>query len=130
MTKPKTTDWQNRPVEDWTNVTVHEYLKALNKEKYGVDYVPFGKGSIGQRWATERRNIRLELEKKGPEVIKRYVDRCFNAHKFNPKFPTLSWGFMYSYMRNELERAQVDVKKASERRNQAEQSEDIDEDWF
>lgn len=125
--KPKTADWRNLPIEKWNSTTFHAYLADLNEEKYGVEYVPFGKGSVGQRWSVEKRNIKLEIEKKGPEVVKAFIDECFANHRQNPNYPVLAWGFMYSYKRDLMAKAQSRVQKQAKR--EPEETE-VDEDWF
>jgi hypothetical protein len=134
MAKISTKDWRKLPVKDWNVSTFHAFLIDKNKEEYGVDYVPFGKGPISKRWTTEKGQLKQAITKYGPEVVLSFINTAFENHKFNPEFPTLSFGFMYAYMRNDLQRAQVDYHKRVERAKAIEeaeaQSEDVSDDWF
>jgi hypothetical protein len=134
MTKPKAKDWRARPVKDWNVTTFHAFLIDKNKEEYGVDYVPFGKGPISKRWTTEKGQLKQAITKFGNEVVLSFINEAFENHRFNPDFPTLSFGFMYAYMRNDLQRAQVEYIKRLERAKAIEeaeaQSDEVEEDWF
>lgn len=134
MAKISTKDWRKLPVKDWNVTTFHAFLIDKNKEEYGVDYVPFGKGPISKRWTTEKGQLKQAITKYGNEVVLSFINEAFENHRFNPDFPTLSFGFMYAYMRNDLQRAQVDYLKRVERAKAIEeaesQAEDIEEDWF
>lgn len=131
MAKISTKDWRNLPLEKWNVTTFHAYLSDMNKEKYGVSYVPFGHGPTSKRWATEKGQLKTELSKNGPAVMKRYIDLCFESHSFNPKYPCLSFGFMYAYKRTELARAERDEKKTKKREETAERNrEEIEDEWF
>lgn len=132
MPKTKSNDWRNRELTDWNVTTFHAYLIETNREKYGVEYLPFGSGPVSKRWATEKGQLKQAVTKHGPEVVKAFIDRCFESHRFNPDFPSLSFGFMYAYMRNELTRAEVAVAKQKEIETAIEDSDtkNIDEEWF
>lgn len=130
--KLSTKNWKELPIDKWTVTTFHEYLIYKNKEKYGAIYVPFGQGPISQRWVVEKGQIKQAYEKYGKEVILKYIDKCFETHRYNPKFPVMSFGFCWAYKRNELSIANTEVKKAEERAEMAERSDStqIDEEWF
>ncbi|WP_079516579.1 hypothetical protein [Rossellomorea marisflavi] len=132
MTKISTKDWRNLPIEKWNTTTFHTYLTDLNREKFDVTYEPFGKGSVAKRWSTEKGQLKNALNKYGNEVIREYIDKCFASHSFNPEFPTLSFGFMFSYMRKELSQAEVSVSKRKIREEYAKQNEntEVDDEWF
>lgn len=132
MTKPKANDWQARDLEDWNVTTFHAYLIDRNRELYGIDYVPFGKGPVSKRWSTEKGQLKQAITKHGPEVVKGFIDKCFETHRFNPDFPTLSFGFMYAYLRDNLQRAEVDVRKRKQHEEAIDEAEptEIDDEWF
>jgi hypothetical protein len=136
-TRVSTKDWRNLPLEKWNVTTFHVYLKDRNIEKYGVEeYVPFGRGPVGRRWSQEKGQIKWAINKYGNEVVKLFIDKCFVVHKFNPRFPVLSFGFMFTYMRDELASAEFEVKlQNGDRQVKTDESdtnhaENIDEDWF
>lgn len=130
MAKISAKDWRKLPLEDWNVSTFHAYLIDMNKEKYGIDYVPFGKGSVGNRWRTEQGQLKNAQKRHGNEVLRRFIDLCFETHKFNPKFPTLSFGFIFSYKRNELAQAQAEMARSKRREESAKAAEEVGEEWF
>lgn len=132
MTKISTKDWRNLPIEKWNTTTFHAYLIDMNKEQYNVTYEPFGKGSVQKRWSLEKGQLKNAINKYGAEVIREYIDRCFASHKLNPEYPTLSFGFMFSYMRKELSQAEVAVSKRKAREEVANKNEntEVDDEWF
>lgn len=111
MAKTSKKDWRNVPIEEWTVSTFHAYLIEMNKEKYRTEYMPFGKGAIRQRWGTEQGQLKTAQGKYSNELLKRFIDRCFETHRTNPKYPCLPFGFMWAYKRDELNRAIKDVEE-------------------
>ena len=131
--KPKANDWQARPLEDWNVTTFHAYLIDTNKEKYGTTYAPFGNGPESRRWSTEKGQLKQAITKHGNEVVKAFIDKCFESHRFNPEYPTLSFGFMWAYLRDNVARAELDVKRSQKRESVVEEVEveqEIEEGWF
>jgi hypothetical protein len=131
--KPKATDWQNRDIADYNVSTYHQLLIDKNKELYGVDYQPFGKGSVSTRYMSEKGQIKGAQGQYGNAVLKRYIEICFAKHRFNPEYPCLSFGFMFAYMRNELAQAQAEIARENKRKEAAEkqaEASDIDSGWF
>lgn len=125
-------DWRNRDVENWNVTTFHAYLIEMNKEKYGVTYVPFGKGPVSARWRLEQGQLKNSIKQYGKPTIKRFIDICFKGRQFNPKFPTLSYGFMFAYMRTELSQAEAEEtrKQRYEDAGEAIDNGNVDTDWF
>ena len=121
-------DWRNLTLDKWNVSTFHAYLIDRNLEEYGATYLPFGQGPISKRWAQEKGQLKLACQKYGNNVIKLYIDKCFANHKYNPRFPVLSFGFMYSYMRNELAASEVESKFSADPDNEV--LEILDEGWF
>ncbi|WP_236848056.1 hypothetical protein [Brevibacillus laterosporus] len=39
------------------------------------------------------------IDEHGTEVVKRFIDGCFRAYKPTRQYPTLTFTFMYTYMR-------------------------------
>lgn len=134
MPKISTKDWRKLPVSDWNVTTFHAFLIDKNKEQFGVDYVPFGKGPISKRWATEKGQLKNAINKHGNEVVLAFINECFEGRKLNPDFPTLSFGFMYAYMRDDLQRAEVAYHRRVERAKAMEEAEaseeNVSDDWF
>jgi hypothetical protein len=112
---PASADHATYPLEKWNTTTFHSYLAHLNAEKYGVEYVPFGKGPVSQRWRTEKGQLKNAQGQYGNAVLKRYIEICFEKHRPNTEFPCLAWGFIFAYMRNELAQAQATIAKEARR---------------
>lgn|SRR5699024_1594671 len=125
-------DWRNRDIDDWNVATFHAYLAHLNKEKYGIDYEPFGKGPVSNRWRTEQGQLKNSINQYGQPTVKRFIDIAFHNRPFNPKYPVLSYGFMFSYMRTELSQAQADEVRKQKYEEEIECSDlgEIDVEWF
>lgn len=134
-------DWRNRPVETWNVVSFTEYLKDRHRESFGIDYVPFGGGSMSEKWRREQGQIgRLigTARKEGThskEVVKRWIDECFEDRtKWESKYPGINFGFMYAYRREILQRVEAEEKRrqASQDRAEEQESPDWDDlaDWL
>jgi hypothetical protein len=132
MAKPKANDWQARDISDWNTTTVHAYLIDINKEKYGASYLPFGKGSVKQRWSAEKGQAKHALETYGPEVVREFIDICFGKHRTTDQYPTMTFGYIFTYYRPELQQAEVKVRKRKQREEIVEAAEetDVDGEWF
>lgn len=90
--KPPATDWQARDIADWTTGTFQAYLKAKHKERYGIDYV-------ARNYSVEGRWLKTLIAEHGPEVVRKFIDACFEEYRPTPQYPGLNFGFMYSYQR-------------------------------
>jgi hypothetical protein len=115
---PATAQWRTLPIEKWNTTTYHAFLADLNREKYGVDYAPFGMGSVSQRWRTEKGQLKNAQGQYGNKVLRKYIEICFDKHRPNSEYPCLAWGFMFAYMRNELAQAQAEVAREARRAQQ------------
>ncbi|MGC4375746.1 hypothetical protein WD019_02225 [Fictibacillus sp. Mic-4] len=125
-------DHRNRPLETWNTTTYHSYLTDRNTELFGAPYVPFGKGPLHSRWLAEKGQLKQAQEAYGNAVLKRFIDRCLERHKPTEAFPHINFGFMWSYLRDELPRAASDVAKevrAKKLAEQAKANEISDEDF-
>lgn len=97
---PVSKDWRNLPIEKWNTNTVHAFLIDMTKEKYNAIYVPGGGGPVSRRWVSEKGMIKRELDRKGPAVVKKFIEICWREYYTpNPKkFPYPTYGFMAGYM--------------------------------
>lgn len=134
MTKPSTKDWRNLPIEKWNTTTVHAFLIDETQRKFDAEYTPGGKGSKSQRWSAEKGMIKRELTKRGPEVVRKFIEICWREYWTpNPKkYPYPTFGFMIGYMDRYINEAIVEATKEVERADIAERSDstEIDEEWF
>lgn len=134
MTKPSTKDWRNLPIEKWNTTTVHAFLIDETQRKFDAEYTPGGKGSKSQRWSAEKGMIKRELTKRGPEVVRKFIEICWREYWTpNPKkYPYPTFGFMCGFMDRYWTEANDEVTKEVERADIAERSDstEIDEEWF
>ena len=138
---PPANDWQARNINDWNVTTFHAYLADKHREMFGCEYVPFRgwqaeKGMIGRLIGTQT--------KKGTHdkaMIKRFIDEAFKTYKPTKEFPGTSFGFIYSYRRQILQRLEAEESRKQVEKERAEKAEDwakensdrLDEDlaeWF
>lgn len=135
MTKKiSTKDWRNLPIEKWNTTSVHAFLIDETKRKFDAEYVPGGRGPKSQRWRSEQGMIKREIERRGAEVVRRFIELCWDDYYTNDpdKYPYPTFGFCAGYMDTNWTKAEREVTKARERTELAERSETtaIDEEWF
>lgn len=138
--KPKANDWRNRNISEWNTTTYHAYMEDLHKELFGCPYAPF------RSWTIEKGllgNIVGTTRKQGSHdkaVIKDFIEQTFTSYKPSAQYPGTSFGFMWTYRQNDLQRIikernnavdsevreeQIKQMVAEQQRSQA----DLD-DWF
>ena len=132
MTKklPTVNDWQARDIDDWNTTTYTEYLRDKHREIFGCEYVPFG-----GRWATEQGMIGRLIGTKAragthdKALIKRFIDEGFKSYKPTSQYPGTSFGFLYSYRRNILQRLEAEEAAKARRDERGKQAEMTTEDY-
>src|SRR5699024_574354 len=96
-----------------------------HRELFGCDYVPF------RGWRTEQGMIGRLIgtrAKKGTHskaMIKQFIDETFSSYKPTKQYPGTSFGFMYSYRRQVLQRLESEeseVVAKEERRKKAQET--------
>jgi len=132
---PPAKDWRNRDIDDWNVTTFTEYLRDKHRDMYGCEYVPFGGG-----WAREQGMLGRLIgtkAKKGTHdkrLIKEFIDDTFATYNPTPQYPGTSFGFLYTYRRNVLQKLEADASRRARAQEWAkEQRSDNDEDlddWF
>lgn len=134
MKKISTKDWRNLPIEKWNTTTVHAFLIDETKRRFDAEYIPGGGGPKSKRWSAEKGMIKRELDRRGAEVVRKFIEICWREYYTpNPdKYPFPNWMFMCSYMDRNWTEAEREVKKENERSELAERSgiEGVDENWF
>jgi len=90
--KPNAKDWRNRAAADWTVTTFRAYLADEHERRYKIPYV-------ARSYAVEGRWLKSMIADHGAEVVKRFIDSCFDEYKPTAQYPGLNFGFMYSYQR-------------------------------
>lgn len=110
--KPKkvkidTKDFKNLPLEKWNSTTIREYIKFLNKERFGIPSVTF---NVRQ----ENAMISKMIKEYGIEITVKFVKECVKNYRPNQQYPTVSFATMYSYMKAyELPRVMKATHEAS-----------------
>lgn len=135
MTKRKASakDWRNRNIEDYNVLTFTEYLKAVHKERFGIDYAPFGgtwameQGILGDLIGTQSRT-NPKPRTASNAGVKRFIDETFENYRPTAQYPGTSFGFMWTYRKQDWQRIMAE-ELAEERRKERQQAvEDVDYD--
>ena len=114
MTKAKS--YAETPLDSWNTRHFQQYLADEHVKHYGITYVSkmpikAEAGLLGGYIATKRKPGRYSKA-----VVKRFIDRCYESYRPTPQYPGLSFWFMHTYMGGELQKAELDVKKAATER--------------
>jgi hypothetical protein len=83
-------DWRNRTIDQYNVTTFRQYLYDRHRELYGLDYVGAVKRDCGM--------ISDMIKKTDKATVKAFIDACFSDYKPSPKYPTLNFYFMRTYM--------------------------------
>lgn len=123
MTKAKS--YAETPLDAWNTRHFQQYLADEHVKHYGITYVsrmPYRAeaGLIGGYIGTARKAGKFPKA-----VVKRFIDRCFASYRPTEQFPGLSFWFMHTYMSGELQKAQIDVKRAEETAKMTQEMEDL-----
>lgn len=142
MTKrklPAAKDWRNRDIGDWNTLTFCEYLKATHKERFGIDYAPFGgtwameQGILGDLIGTASRT-NPKPRTASNEAVKRFIDECMSGYRPTKAWPGINFGFMWTYRKTEWQRIQAEELAEEKREVRQQEAEDADYDklsgWF
>jgi hypothetical protein len=132
---PKT--YAEKDVSQWNSNDFLRYLADRHLAVYGTEYTPPGRnwqverGLIGTIIGTKGRNAKPR--KYEPEVVKAFIDRCFENHRCTAQYPTVSFTWWYKWKTDDWARV---VAVEGRRKQLAEQGyerssgEDFDEQWF
>jgi len=127
---PPADAWAERNIADWNTTTFRVYLYDRHRELYGLDYVGAVKRDCGM--------ISGMIKQHDKATVKAFIDECFRQYKPTPKYPTLNFYFMKTYM-SERVLPKVLLAQRAERLlgddtpiEKTEDSENIDElkGWF
>ncbi|MEW4281735.1 hypothetical protein [Priestia megaterium] len=100
---PPATAWSERNIADWNVTTYRSYLYDRHRELYGLDYVGAVKRDCGM--------ISDMIKKTDKATVKAFIDACFADYKPTPKYPTLNFYFMRTYMADRiLPKVQLQMK--------------------
>jgi hypothetical protein len=88
-------DWQSRDINDWNTTTFRSYLQHTHEQRFGIAYV-------SRSIKVEAGMLSQAIKQYGKEALKEFIDECFLEYKPSPQYPSLTFGFMYSYMRERI----------------------------
>ena len=125
---PDAKDWRNRDIDDWNTTTFTSYMADKHREEFGCEYVPmrnwgFEQGQIGRLIGTKTKEGTTSKA-----VVKRFIDEAFAEYKPTKDWPGTSFGFIYSYRRNILQRVQAEESEKVRREERAAEVEDVSYD--
>lgn len=115
-------------VDKWNTAHFQAYLADEHLRLYGVQYAPKG-GIVAERAllskyiGTARKDGMY-----GKDVVKAFIDRCFQSYKPTPAYPGTTFYFMTSYMSHHLQQIEVETKRKTAE-NKSDTLEGI-EDWL
>lgn len=115
-------------VSNWNTAHFQSYLADKHSEKYGIQYAAAG-GVMAERAAIAK--YIGTARKPGlysKEVVKAFIDGCFNTYKPTQSYPGLTFWFMITYMPAELQRAELQGNR-KEAENNADDFSEL-EDWL
>ena len=104
-------------VDKWNTAHFQAYLADEHLRLYGVQYAPKG-GIVAERAllskyiGTARKDGMY-----GKDVVKAFIDRCFQSYKPTPAYPGLTFWFMTAYMMAELQRIEAQSKRVETQTN-------------
>lgn len=106
---PPASSWRERSIYDWNTTTFHAYMQDLHKELFGVDYVPFRNWQVEVGMLGNAIGTKTKEGKYDKKVIKEFIDLTFHNYRPTPQYPGVSFGFLWSYRKQDLQRAQYNV---------------------
>lgn len=123
-------NYQKRELAKWTVRDFHDYMTDRTLEKFGVDYVPFGKGPISTKWRTEQGQIKNAQREWGNDFVKYFIDSCISTYLPTDRYTFISFGFMYAYKREDVPKLQRELQIKSKRKDAIENQKEVDADWY
>lgn len=123
--------YETKPIEKWNVNDFMQYFGDQHLERFEVEYMPMGswaaeRGLIGNTIGTQKKAGKVDKA-----VFKRFLDICLDEYKPTRQYPGTSIGFLITYRKNVLQRAEIELR--SEERVEAEQMAEVStdiSDWF
>src|SRR5690625_2990979 len=129
---PPAKDWRNRDIDDWNVTTFTEYLRDKHREQFGIEYAPMRSWRMEQGQLGRLIGTRTKEGTHSKATVKRFIDEAFKTYKPTPQYPGTSFGFIYAYRRNILQRLEAEEKAGSKREQAREDDPSLDElaEWL
>ena len=123
--------YETKPIEKWNVNDFMQYFGDQHLKRFEVEYMPMGswaaeRGLIGNTIGTQKKAGKVDKA-----VFKRFLDICLDEYKPTRQYPGTSIGFLITYRKNVLQRAEIELR--SEERVEAEQMAEVStdiSDWF
>jgi hypothetical protein len=93
---PPADDWRARDLADWNALTFRAYLMERHQDVLNVPYV------VSRSIPMEAKMIRRMIDEYGEDVVKQFIDECLRQYKPTREYPSVTFSFMYSYMRERV----------------------------
>ena len=132
MTKklPPAKDWRNRDIDDWNTLTFTEYLKAKHFELFGIEYVPMRSWRMEQGLIGNLIGTRTKQGTHSKAIVKRFIDEAFESYRPTQQYPGTSFGFIYAYRRNILQRLEAEEVRSERASDDLARNWDEIADWL
>ncbi|MCS1350343.1 hypothetical protein [Mechercharimyces sp. CAU 1602] len=85
-------NWRRIEVDNWSEITFLHYLEDRHEEIYGLPYARRG------NTASEYQQIGKLIEHYGTEIVKEFIDECFEVYRPSADYPGVNLYFMCTYM--------------------------------
>lgn len=111
MATKKAKHYTELSVADWNTAHFQAYLTDKHVEKFGIQYAAAGgvmaeRALIAKYIGTARKDGMY-----GKDVVKAFIDACFDTYKPTQQYPGLTFWFMTTWMTAELQRAELQGKR-------------------
>lgn len=127
---PPAKAWSERHIDDWNVSSFCAYLTDKHREMFGVDYAPHGgrwgfeQGVLGDLIGTQSRTNPKPRTASNADV-KAFIDVTFAGYRPTAQYPGTSFGFMWTYRKQDWQRIQAE-SAAQARRKAAVEASDND----
>lgn len=118
------TNWEERNIEDWNATTFRSFFRDMHDKHIGIPYEPF------RSWAVEMSMYKQAYTKYGKPTIRLFIENEVRRYKPSSNYPGTSFGFLYSYMKSELQQAAVTIQRTADRERMAASEPEIEDfEW-
>jgi len=125
----KATHYSDTPIEKWNTAHFQAYLHDQHVERYGIQYVSAGSVVAERNLIAKYIGTARKPGAYGKETVKAFIDACFTQYKPSERYPGLNFYFMTCYMAQELQRAELSVKRREEESKSIDDMEEV-ENWL
>jgi hypothetical protein len=95
LAKNKAKHYSDKSLDKWNAADFGRYLADEHERIIGIPYVT-------RSIAAERKLIKTMAEQYGPQTVKTFIDRFLAEYRPTAQYPSISFFFAYSYVRERL----------------------------